>query len=310
MDELSVFLKVAAALAAGQHVALVTVLSTAGSTPGKVGYQMLVFAEGRQIAGTVGGGLVEARMVEAARTLLAEPTSRVHRFDLGEAPDDEKGICGGSIDFLIETFDSTALPLFRDLSSAADPDRRRLLVSIILPGNPPQKALLGDGGRIEGRLGAAFSLPLAAALWQAAPAEPCAARLSCDGMDVFVQSVAPSPPVVVFGAGHLAVALSKYAQSVHFRVTVVDDRAEYANSERFPGAEAIVVEDLGRILDRIGIDGNSYVVIVTRGHKWDQIVLEQVVQTGARYIGMIGSKRKTQTILESLRLKGIPENRI
>ena len=71
-------------------------------------------------AGTVGGGLIEARMIERAGALLAEPTSQIHRFDLGQTPDDEKGICGGSVEFLIETFDKTALPLFRDLSAGRD----------------------------------------------------------------------------------------------------------------------------------------------------------------------------------------------
>lgn len=160
---------------------------------------------------------------------------------------------------------------------------------------------------MDGSPGAALPLPLAAAIGEAAAQEPCATRLSCGGMDVFVQSVAPSPPVVLFGAGHLAVFISKYAKSVHFRVTVVDDRPEYANSERFPEADGILVEDFGHVLDRIEVDGSSYVVIVTRGHAWDETVLEQVVKTGARYIGMIGSRRKTQTILERLRHKGIPE---
>jgi xanthine dehydrogenase accessory factor len=310
MDDLGVFLEAAEALDAGQPVALITVIATAGSTPGKVGYQMLVPSQGGRTVGTVGGGLIEARMVEAARGLLAEPSSQIHRVALGETPDDEKGICGGSVEFLIETFDRAALPLFKELLTDAAADRRRWLVSILSPAHPPQKVLLGEGGRIEGWTGAALPLPLAARLWEAAAAEPCASRLSCEGVEVFVQGVACPPPLIVFGAGHLSVFIARFAQSVHFRVTVVDDRPEYASRERFPDVHAVLVEDFTRILERIEMDGRSYVVIVTRGHRWDETVLEQVLKTDARYIGMIGSRRKTLTLLERLSQKGVPEERL
>ncbi|UCG46640.1 MAG: XdhC family protein, partial [Phycisphaerales bacterium] len=88
-------------------------------------------------------------------------------------------------------------------------------------------------------------------------------------------------------------------------VTVCDERAEYANKERFPEADDIVVESFERVFDRLHIDENSYIVIVTRGHKCDEIVLERAVGTDAGYIGMIGSRRKTRTIMERLHLKGI-----
>jgi xanthine dehydrogenase accessory factor len=91
-------------------------------------------------------------------------------------------------------------------------------------------------------------------------------------------------------------------------VTVCDDRPEYANPERFPDADEIVVEDFERLFNRVQIDDRSYIVIVTRGHKCDQIVLEQALKTEARYIGMIGSKRKTLTIMEKLRGKGVPQD--
>ncbi len=123
-------------------------------------------------------------------------------------------------------------------------------------------------------------------------------------MDVFVESMARPPVVIILGAGHVASFISKYASGVHFRVTVCDDRSEYANPERFPDAETVVVEEFDRVFDKLQINGDSYLVIVTRGHKCDKIVLEQAIKTTARYIGMIGSKRKTLAILESLRKEG------
>src|SRR5512137_1672359 len=117
MENIDLFKKAVLALADGKPVALVTVIATAGSTPGKVGYKMLVFGRDENIAGTVGGGLLEAKMTEEALAMLQRPDSRLFQFRLGETPEDEKGICGGSVEFLIETFDSTSLPFFREITS-------------------------------------------------------------------------------------------------------------------------------------------------------------------------------------------------
>jgi xanthine dehydrogenase accessory factor len=304
MDNPKIFERAAHALESGQHIALVTVVATSGSTPGKTGYKMLVPAQGGDVAGTVGGGLIEAKMIEEARRILDEPSCRVFRFDLGETPDDEKGICGGTIELLVETFDESALPLFKELSAAAGSDAGGVLVSIISPDRFPRKMLLQDVTAIDDTTLTEFTPQIAAAIKDIASGSG-ATKVSAGGLDVFIESMAKSPAVVLFGAGHLSSYIARYVKSVHFRVTVCDDRAEYANRERFPGADEIVVEDFGRVFETVQIDADSYIVIVTRGHKFDQIVLEQVLRTEALYIGMIGSRRKTQTILEKLRAKGI-----
>jgi xanthine dehydrogenase accessory factor len=241
MNDLDIFRKAASLLGSGQSVGIVTVVATTGSTPGKAGYKMLVFDEGKQTAGTVGGGLVEARMIEEAAKMLGQPGSRPFRFELGRTPDDENGLCGGSIELLVETFDPSSLPLVSRLVAAAQEDLAR------------------------------------------------------------------TPTVVLCGAGHVSYHIARHARAVHFRVTVCDDRPEYANAQRFPDADQIVVEEFDRIFDGMDIDDRSYVVIVTRGHKWDEVVLERALATKARYIGMIGSRRKTLTILENLAGKGVPK---
>ena len=88
---------------------------------------------------------------------------------------------------------------------------------------------------------------------------------------------------------------------------VCDDRSEYANAGRFPDADKIVVRDFERVFDGMQVDDGSYIVIVTRGHTCDEVVLERALKTPARYIGMIGSRRKTLTILEKLRARGVPQ---
>jgi xanthine dehydrogenase accessory factor len=303
MDNPEIFRTAASILEAGHNVALVTLVATTGSTPGKCGYKMLVSANSGETFGTVGGGLLEAEMIREARNMLGEPRSRVFYFDIGETPDDEKGICGGSVAFLIETFDREALPLFSDLSAALT-GRAGVLVSVIAPDELPRKILLKDAGQIDAAR-SELTPEIVAAVSDIAAAGCGATRVSSGDMDVFVESVARAPVVVIFGAGHVSGHIAVLAKSVHFRVVVCDDRSEYANRARFPDADDVVVEDFGRVFDKVQIDSNCYLVIVTRGHKCDEIVLEQAVRAGARYIGMIGSKHKTLTVLDKLKRKGM-----
>ncbi|MFC1739770.1 XdhC family protein [Planctomycetota bacterium] len=127
-----------------------------------------------------------------------------------------------------------------------------------------------------------------------------------NGVEIFIETISQQPMVFIFGAGHLSFYISKYAKSLNFRVTVCDDRVEFANRDRFPDADNIIVEDFENVFEELNIGKNSYIVIVTKGHKCDEIVLENALKTNAKYIGMIGSKRKTLTILERLNTKGIP----
>ena len=304
MDDIYIFEKAASLLGAGQNIALVTVIATTGSTPGKVGYKMLIFGAGSETAGTVGGGLIEGEMIAQAGRMLSEPGIQVFRFDLGKTPDDEKGICGGTVELLVETFDEEALPLFKNLVAATRHEEPGALVSIIAPDGLPRKILVEDVEKSDAVAEDHFAPEIVSALTRVAATGQGAEKVSAGGLDVFVESLAQPPAMVIFGAGHLSYHIARFAKSVHFKETVCDDRSEFANRARFPDADDIVVADFGHVLDHIRIDDRSYVVIVTRGHKCDEIVLEQVLRTNARYIGMIGSKRKTQTILDKLRKKG------
>ncbi len=132
--------------------------------------------------------------------------------------------------------------------------------------------------------------------------------LVCGGtLDIFIEPVLPPALLYVFGAGHVAHSLYKTATNAGFDVTVIDDRETYANRERFPEAKDVIAEDFDQAMARINPPENSFIVIVTRGHRDDMRVLRWAVQTGARYIGMIGSKRKTITIFRELVKEGIPE---
>ena len=131
--------------------------------------------------------------------------------------------------------------------------------------------------------------------------------LVCGGtLDIFIEPVLPPATLYVFGAGHVAVNLYKVAKNAGFDVTVVDDREAYASRDRFPEASEIIAEDFDQATAHLTPNESSYVVIVTRGHRDDMRVLRWAVRTQARYIGMIGSKRKTIAIFRELTKEGIP----
>jgi xanthine dehydrogenase accessory factor len=131
--------------------------------------------------------------------------------------------------------------------------------------------------------------------------------LVCGGtLDIFVEPVLPVPVLYLFGAGHVAVNLYKVAQNAGFDVVVVDDRETYANRERFPEAREIHAEDFDQSMAKLAPNESAYIVIVTRGHRDDMRVLRWAVQTPARYIGMIGSKRKVIAIYHELEKEGLP----
>jgi xanthine dehydrogenase accessory factor len=136
-------------------------------------------------------------------------------------------------------------------------------------------------------------------------------EMLCGGeMDVFIEPIFPSPTLFIFGAGHVSLCIYRIAKLVGFRVVVMDDRTEFANPERFPEADEIVAEDFSAAFSRLRINSSSYITIATRGHQFDETVLEWAVETGARYIGMIGSKTKNEVIFAHLKSRGISEEKL
>jgi xanthine dehydrogenase accessory factor len=135
--------------------------------------------------------------------------------------------------------------------------------------------------------------------------------LICGGkVEIFVEPVLPVPEMIIFGAGHISTQVSKIAVIAGFRTTIVDNRPVYANKERFPEAEKVYSGEFEESFDALIPTENTYLVIVTRGHQEDENVLRWALGTNARYIGMIGSKRKIRTIADNLTREGIDRQRI
>ena len=131
------------------------------------------------------------------------------------------------------------------------------------------------------------------------------AGMICEAvLDIYIEPIVPAPRVYIFGGGHISLFVSKISKMVGFQVVVVDDRPQFANKERFPEADEVIAEDFELSLPKFRVDRSSYLAIVTRGHTYDQEVLEWALGQSAKYVGMIGSRKKVHTIFDRPKKKG------
>jgi xanthine dehydrogenase accessory factor len=209
----------------GRRGALATIINVRGSIPSFETAKMLVREDGT-IAGTIGGGCVEAEVWEAAREVMKSEKPQSLTFNLNNNPKYDTGlVCGGTL-------------------------------------------------------------------------------------EVYVEPVLPVSTLYIFGAGHVSWSLYKTARMAGFEVVVTDDRETYANRERFPDARDIFADEYERVMAQLAPNDSSYIVIVTRGHRDDMRVLRWAAETPARYIGMIGSQRKTIAIYKELEKEGIAPDKL
>lgn len=311
--------RIAQLLESGERLALATILHQDGSTPRTAGARMFVTADGRS-EGTIGGGLAEAMAQRLGQELLAgKDGAHAELLDVdmsSSKPSDMDMICGGSLETYVEVLEPEP-EIVAVFTACADAIRqgRTALFATRLPGGKarPTHCVLDPAapeqdGTCDGRLPdqADASTILDASrngTWiVTAPA--------ADGARWFVETLSPPDTVYLFGAGHVAQATAVVAAQADFRVAVLDDRPEFANRERYPDAHRIIVLDSfegifqSPELARDRIAENSYLVIVTRGHSHDGLVLRQALATGAGYVGMIGSSSKRETIYQAMREDG------
>jgi xanthine dehydrogenase accessory factor len=218
--------------------------------------------------------------------------------------------------------------IYEEIVSLRQGGRRGAVATIVnvrgsVPSFETAKMLIRDDGSIVGTVGGGC---VEAEVWQAAREVMESEKprtlsfnlnqnpkydtgLVCGGtLDIFIEPVLPPALLYVFGAGHVARSLCGIAANAGFDITVVDDSDSYANHERFPAARHVICEDFDLAMAKVSPTETSYIVIVTRGHRDDMRVLRWAVQTQARYIGMIGSKRKTITIFRELVKEGLQEH--
>jgi xanthine dehydrogenase accessory factor len=294
-------------LEAGRAFALLTLVSESGSTPRAAGAQMLVRDDG-SIAGTIGGGLLEATMMREAADALRERRSRVTTLDLtgDDVSSAEKMVCGGTAQVSIARVsagDRALLEICREIKHVVS-DCRRAWFFMTLPSDEVGEVgfcLLGEEGSIRG----------------GTPCDPASLRglageavrhgtaILPDGRAVIVEAIEPPFQVIICGAGHVGAALVPVARCAGFAPVVLDDRPEFADPERFPEAESVAtLRSFDDAFSGLKIGPQTYVVIVTRGHTHDLTVLRQALRTEAGYIGLMGSRTKRKRIYDALRADG------
>ncbi len=296
-------------LQAGRPVAYCRLVETRGSTPQKAGALMLVYADGSQ-AGTLGGGCVEAEVKRRALAVLERGAAEVATFQLDSDYGWDDGlICGGRMGILIEP-----------LRSGAAPDYYQQLFSLVERGKGFTEAIVFDREASGGVETAAYlfdehDTPIVSLHADLAEIpeqvlsglRPLATRprpYTAHGVGYL--TVQPRCRLVIVGGGHVGHAVGKLAAELEFDICVVDDRAEFTSAERFPFAETRVAGDMEQVLPALEITADTYCLIVTRGHHHDQRALYHLAQRGARYVGLIGSRRKIKLIFDDLIQEGVP----
>ena len=276
---------------------LVTIIADQGSAPRGAGSQMLVGAEGR-ILGTIGGGAVEGKADAMARQFLAEQRSGCHLFQLHAAARENIGmVCGGDVQVQFQYIPGTS-PIWEALAGKVlemTSGRQPGWLALKTDGSAPS-LLSGDGSAVLGEAVPGQATPEG---WK--PEQ---------NKDVFCLPLPIGERAIIFGGGHCAQALAPLLYTVGFRVTIFEERAEYGCRENFPTAEQIIVGDYTRISDRLQFTGDDYIVIMTNGHGYDLEVQDQVLRGDFAYVGVIGSRRKTASVNQKLRERGVPEEAI
>jgi xanthine dehydrogenase accessory factor len=136
--------------------------------------------------------------------------------------------------------------------------------------------------------------------------DPEESALVCGGsMEVYLEPISPEPTLVIFGAGHVSKAVAEAGKLAGFKITIIDDRAKYANPDRFPCADAIYVEDWESAIKKLRANSFTYLFIATRGHQFDLICLRFAVNSQTKYIGMLGSRKKAKTLCDFLEKEGV-----
>jgi xanthine dehydrogenase accessory factor len=311
---------------------LATVVNVRGSTPREVGAKMIVRNDGQ--FGTIGGGCGEAEVFRKARLLLEEGSgARLTEVDLtGDFDQQEIGSCGGIMDVFIDRWaPPTDLAIARKLADSVERSQSAALLTVVDAGVRSEaasgaKAVLNPA---EPHPAGIFSGLSAEALMQlserAADAIPgllevnesgsirVVVRIESSGAPrVFIDPVTGAQRLIIAGAGHIAVPLATLGSMLGFHVTVIDDRASFANRERFPSADKIIVRPFKSALESLHLDRHCYIISVTRGHSFDEEVVRTVLrqqtylpagQAGC-FIGMIGSRRRVRALLDHLEQDG------
>ena len=310
-----IYSEIAEALEKKEKCVLATLISRVGSAPRAVGAKYLVKEDGTS-SGSIGGGCVEAEVWQEAQKTIEKKEGKILHFELTSEQLAEGGlVCGGNIDIFLEPLRKDFLNIYQEAARIRQKGGSAILATMVkvdgdFPRGGGSKVLIKASGEKAGSsLGGAELekkvLSEGKEVLREKKPRIMVSSYEERRMEILLEPVFCEPTVYIFGGGHVSEQIAPLAKNVHFKVVVIDDREMFANRERFPVADEVIVSEFEKCFERLNIDESSYVVIVTRGHLYDGIVLGQALESNARYIGMIGSRKKIRTLYQSLIEKGI-----
>jgi len=299
----------------GEDLVLATVLKKSGSAPCLAGAKMIVRAEGTSV-GSIGGGALEAGALKLAKRVFETRTARIMRFNLsGADAASMQMICGGRVDVLVEHIPCSPanVEVFRGLQNALGNGEKCYLMAELGAGSEEirevSRFVVLEDGSLIGKV--SHSGELLNSLKNRAYKSTYPVLIDEGASRFFVERCFAPSTLYIFGAGHVSKQLATLAEMAAFRVVVLDDREEYANRDRFPEADEVVVLDsFEQCCAGLEFDNDSYVVIVTRGHVHDGTVLRQTLGRNARYVGMMGSKKKRDELFKLLVTEGFSKEEL
>jgi xanthine dehydrogenase accessory factor len=326
MEAKDVFKRLVSLADRERQVAVATVVRAYGSTPREVGAKMVILENG-DFFGTVGGGCGEAEVWQEARHVLRRGRPSTVHVDLTEDPESggEK-ICGGRMDVFIDVWGADELRTVHGIVDLLDQGRGVSLATVLAAPDesevrPGRHLVIDEAGRTDGALGDAEveerlraaapgliagrrSCVAAFPAGEGPPLIPAPRRSAPGAIEVFMEVLEHPPVLVIAGAGHCALPLSRMGRMLGFEVLILDDRPDCATAERFPDATRILLGDLEEEVGTIPIGPDTCVVLVTRGHRQDEQILRRIVREPLGYIGMIGSKRRIAAVFADMERDG------
>jgi xanthine dehydrogenase accessory factor len=291
----------------GQRVGLATLVATRGSTPQKIGARLVAGSDLR-LAGTLGGGAVEAAVIGEASRAALEGRAAIREYALSSATDEWGLACGGTMVVFVEPLDAGALRWLEPALRATQGREPVAVVTAVDGAGAGARLLVDEAGEAEsvGDVPRPDALALARRVLVAGAPELSASA----GGRLYAETFGPPPAIVIAGAGHVGKALAGLGRFLGVRVTVVDDRPEYANRERFPEADRIVAAPVAAGLAALPIGTGTAIVVAMRNHDLDYEAVAAALRTPARYVGLIGARRKAILVVERLAAEGFPLERI
>jgi xanthine dehydrogenase accessory factor len=298
LDMKNIYLQILENQSSQAPMALATVTRTAGSTPQKPGSSAL-FGLDSILYGTIGGGAVEEKVKKIVQTAVLSKESGLFEYELdNDISHIEEPICGGKMNILVDAAPELHQKVFEQLKQSLLEGEPGILVTKVSPKNDRcvEVVRYWSNGKEQENIPLSLKQDIEKGvrdlLAEGRKGKYTEIYLSREGEVVLLEPLFPPARLVIAGAGHIGKALTHLGKLLDFEVTIIDDREEYANLKNLPDADRIVVDDIGKAFQELKKTPDTYIVIVTRGHKCDADALKYCIGSDIAYIGMIGSAKK------------------